>query len=394
MTEDYKKKKKKSRDGFFTVGRVIALTVLSLLFIFLLMIYSFLNFYRPPQVSDGIIGGDPGSEWTWSPGENDNGEKAPHVPMGGDRLRDCYVFLLAGVDEGPGALTDTIMLALFNARENTLSVLNIPRDSFVRTPPYTGKINSGFAAGRNRSLNAGNSMAQAKEDGIDFLKNIIQFTFGVPVDRHILIDLEGFAVLVDEVDGVWFDVPLRMRYTDPVQDLVIDLQPGPQLLDGAKAEQLIRFRQPDQGFPSYSSVPGYPNDDFGRIRTQQAFLSALAKKLLDDFNLNTIRTLFDIGSRHMLTNMTTADVSWFAPRMTNVHFENVRFHTLPVTWVPSSGNSQIHRRESVELINRYYNPFRRDIPGSNFNICDRNMPEGTRPHGYNADGITMADFVG
>ena len=53
-----------------------------------------------------------------------------------------------------------------------------------------------------------------------------------------------------------FDVPQRMYYSDPTQDLYIDLQPGLQTLNGEQAMGLVRFRK------------GYATQDI--MRTQGA----------------------------------------------------------------------------------------------------------------------------
>ena len=84
------------------------------------------------------------------------------------------------------------------------------------------------------------------------------------------------AGLVDAIGGVEFDVPMRMYYTDPTQDLYIDLQPGLQTLDGEHAMQLVRFRK------------GYATQDLQRTEVQRDFLQALAKQCLKVSNLSKI----------------------------------------------------------------------------------------------------------
>ena len=63
---------------------------------------------------------------------------------------------------------------------------------------------------------------------------------------------------------MYFDVPIDMDYTDENQDLYIDLKQGYQLLDGNKAEQVVRFRHNQDG----SSYPAeYGDNDIGRMKT-------------------------------------------------------------------------------------------------------------------------------
>lgn len=57
-----------------------------------------------------------------------------------------------------------------------------------------------------------------------------------------------------------------MRYQDQAAGLVIDLEPGCQVLSGAQAEGYLRFRKDALG-------------DIGRIQRQQAFFHALKDQL-------------------------------------------------------------------------------------------------------------------
>ena len=66
---------------------------------------------------------------------------------------------------------------------------------------------------------------------------------------------------------VEFDVHERLYYSDPAQGLYIDLYPGPQVLDGEKAEMLVRFRE------------GYAQKDLKRIEVQQEFLKAFISQV-------------------------------------------------------------------------------------------------------------------
>jgi LCP family protein required for cell wall assembly len=70
---------------------------------------------------------------------------------------------------------------------------------------------------------------------------------------------DAFRETIDALGGVEFDVPQNMNYDDPQQGLSIHLKKGYQLLDGDKAEQLVRFRN-------------YPMGDIDRTKVQFDFL--------------------------------------------------------------------------------------------------------------------------
>jgi len=310
----------------------------------------------------------------------------PNIPedLSSNENPDCYTFLILGIN---GGLTDTIMVAMFNAKENTISILNIPRDTYVSSNNYTGRINSVYANGRNKAIQNGTPKDKATDAGIAYLKAMIKYTFGIPIQKYVMINTDGLKVLVDAIGGVEVNVPLRMKYTDPFQNLYIDLQPGVQTLNGSQAEQFIRFRHGDPGYPDYPSI-GYPDQDIGRIKSQQHFVAALMKKLISPIDLNNIKNLFATASKYITTNMKLADITWFGTKMTSVKLENIRAHTVPTNWIPSLLRLEVYKTETMEIINKYYNPYNKDIPESNFNIYEGDLAGMYKPE-IDIDGSTF-----
>jgi LCP family protein required for cell wall assembly len=249
----------------------------------------------------------------------------------------------------------------------------------VNSLGYTGKkFNGVYKNGYNTAIKAGKTKEEAREDGIKTVARMIKVTFGLPVNKYILADLDGFKAMVDAVGGVDMEVPVRMKYADPEQNLYIDLEQGWQHLDGGKAEQLIRFR-------------GYAMADIERIRTQQKFMAALMKKMLK-FDVGQIKKLFDINSKYVTTNLTTIETGWFAAKMLDVKLENIRMNTIPGEeyWVGADSCYSTYKAEVMEIINKYYNPYTEEIPANNFNIFE---PSRQYAHLSNIDGITMDSLV-
>lgn len=122
-----------------------------------------------------------------------------------------------------GTRTDTIMLLNVNSAANTVNLVSIPRDTFVSGGYNVPKINSAYGwAGKG-------------EDGMQELMDRVTETIGFTPDGYLLVDLDSFIELVDLMGGVKFDVPMDMRYSDPAQNLTIDLTAGMQKLDGQQA---------------------------------------------------------------------------------------------------------------------------------------------------------------
>ena len=87
----------------------------------------------------------------------------------------------------------------------------------------------------------------------------MEIKYYVTIDNNVLIKL------VDILGGVEFDVPVNMDYDDKTQNLHIHLKKGKQIINGKKAEMLLRFRHNNNG-TSYSKE--YGDNDYGRMKTR------------------------------------------------------------------------------------------------------------------------------
>jgi len=184
-----------------------------------------------------------------------------------------FNILLIGVDRSK-SLTDVIMLASVNKDSKTINLSSIPRDTRVKSNNRFKKINSLYGKG-----------------GISVLIETVKELTGAPIHYYAIVDFEGFRNIVDILGGVEFDVPQRMKYRDPAQNLNIDLKPGLQVLDGEKAEQLVRYRQ-------------YVEGDVQRTRVQQNFLKALFEQKCNSSYLLKVPELFGEISKSCKTNVT------------------------------------------------------------------------------------------
>lgn len=184
--------------------------------------------------------------------------------------------LVVGVD-ADGTRSDTIMLLSVTPKDNTINIISIPRDTRVSLKKgYHTKINSCIG----------------KDNGEQLLIDNVKELTGLPVHSFCKVGFEGVRNIIDILGGVEYDVPMDMDYEDPVQNLVIHLKKGPQVLDGAQAEGLLRFRS------------GYASADLGRISTQQEFIKEAAKQKL---NVKYIFKIFPIMSE--ISNSLDTDLS-------------------------------------------------------------------------------------
>ncbi|MCL1809742.1 MAG: M56 family metallopeptidase/LCP family protein [Clostridiales bacterium] len=216
----------------------------------------------------------------------------------GNRANTTNV-LFVGVDSNNAA--DAIVLLSLNRTGNNLSVLSIPRDTLIQVDGNDVKMSS-LAAGT----------------GDQVMVEAVRSSFGIPVDYYARVNFEGFRNIVDILGGVEFDVPMDMTYADPLQGLHISLKEGLQVLDGAKAEQLIRFRT------------GYPEADLDRVRMLQSFMAELVDQKLNAKHLAEIPGLYKELSKNIATDYPIGRIVEDINFLSSLNSEDIEIFTLPV----------------------------------------------------------------
>lgn len=270
---------------------------------------------------------------------------ASPAAISSDRKGTQYTFAIVGFDDGNGNM-DTIMVANFDADNYKLNVVNIPRDTLVNVPWNMKKANTLYSAG----------------GGIDGVINGLADILGFTVDFYVQVDLKAFEELVDAVGGVEFDVPMRMYYHDPAQNLLIDLQKGPQLLNGENALKLVRYRK------------GYADADIGRIRTQQAFLKAAAEQILAKQDKLDLDEIVGIFLKYVKTDLTAGNLVWLGKEFYKMDSENITFTTIPANYNDSVNRTSyvtIRVKEWLEVLNEKLNPFKDEITDKDTSILTR-----------------------
>lgn len=253
--------------------------------------------------------------------------------------------LLLGVDEG-GMRSDTIMLASLNGRTGRVSILSIPRDTRVPMGRGYQKINAAVGIGA-QEVKKGN-LEEPEELSVQKVKLLT----GLPIHYFMSVNFDGFQEIIDALGGVDFEVPFRMKYDDPIQNLHIDLQPGMQHLNGKQAHDFVRFRQ---GNPGYK---GYATGDLGRIEAQQAFIKALVQQKLQPKYLLKAGDIFEVVKKNVRTNYTAKDLVRHLGAISRIDSENVTMYQLPGAPQTISGISYYlcDGRKMTELVETVFNP--------------------------------------
>ncbi len=192
--------------------------------------------------------------------------------------------LLLGTDEGPGnagARTDTMILVAIQHGTGRAVAFGIPRN-FVEVP-LGGEIDGTEPAGKpkrfEQPLNGLYGFARTqpalfpggRDPGATALKQAVSTMLGVRVDYYALVNLLGFADLVDGLGGV--RILVKERLVDEVTRPAwgepkprIDVVPGRRyLFYGREALAYVRSRK--------------ASNDYTRMARQRCFLSAMAGQL-------------------------------------------------------------------------------------------------------------------
>jgi hypothetical protein len=152
--------------------------------------------------------------------------------------------------------------------------------------------------------------------GPDLAVNTVQDSFGIPIDNFMVINFRGVRELVEAVGGIDVYIDKPMHYTDRTAKLFIDFEPGMRHLDGKQAEAFLRFRHDQLG-------------DIGRIRRQQQFITAVAKKMRDPGILFKVPQLVGIANKYIETDMSVNDLAGLAFFGKDVNMNSIRSATLP-----------------------------------------------------------------
>lgn len=228
-----------------------------------------------------------------------------------------------GVDK-EGYRTDVILVAHFSSENNAVKVVAIPRDTKVTWSKYQqDKLKE---LGKSNHVTS-KLTEMSSYGGIDNLRyftiNSLEEIMGIKIDDYIVINTDAFRKIVDAIGGVEVNVPRKMEYTDSLQGLSIQLDEGLQMLDGYKAEGLVRWRHNN----TYSQQ--YAEGDIGRIETQKLFLKALAQKVLNPQVLNSLSDVLGIIYQDVKTNIKLEEAMNYLEYARGLQVENITFYTLP-----------------------------------------------------------------
>ena len=210
--------------------------------------------------------------------------------------------LFMGVDQrdkNDRPRSDTMMLASINPTTKQISLFSIMRDTYVNIPKMgKAKINAAFADG-----------------GPELLIQTIQDFLDIPIHYYVATDFEGFAKIVDAIGGVDVNVPEKFQHWD---DGIynINLDAGPQHLDGQKALMYVRYR-------------GTPRADFDRTERQREMLKLVAAKMKSPSMLVKLPSILKEITPYTQGNIGGTDLYRLGSLALSLDTANMRTEQLP-----------------------------------------------------------------
>ena len=135
--------------------------------------------------------------------------------------------LVVGSGARPGdnvdrSLSDAIHVLGINPAKHQSTILDIPRDSWVSIPGHgQNKINAAMSLG-----------------GMPLLIKTVESITGIHINYYTLTTFEGFQAMIDDIGGLYVDVPTAMHD----QYSKADFNPGYQRLNGHDALAFARDR--------------------------------------------------------------------------------------------------------------------------------------------------------
>lgn len=222
--------------------------------------------------------------------------------------------------------TDVMMVAAFNPKTKTATVVSIPRDSDLQLDGYKRhKANAYYAAfhsvGRNKEKLKGDSIAAYARDETQLM---MEKFFDIPIDYTAVIDFQGFIDVVDALGGITVNVDQDMRYKDNADGTNINLQEGEQKLDGEQALGFVRYRKSNDGTRASS--------DFERNDRQSRVLGAIVDRLKSFGSVTKIDGVLNAVGDNMRTDIPEKQIENMIKTYFGINRSDIRFLPLTGDW--------------------------------------------------------------
>lgn len=197
----------------------------------------------------------------------------------------AFYMLVLGSDARVNDATsrsDVMILLCVDPTKGKITMVSIPRDTKVEIEGHgTQKINAAYAFGGAAGA----------------VTAVSQFA-GVPISHYAEVHFDELEQLVDDLGGVWVDVPVSNNQTG-ASNTGQKLNSGYQLLNGSQALAFARERY------------GYTRGDFQRADNQKLVAQAIVKQVLDQQPTELPGTIQELAGC-VTTDLSVSDIASLA----------------------------------------------------------------------------------
>lgn len=231
-----------------------------------------------------------------------------------------YNILLLGVDadaDRVGLRPDSITLASVDAETGDTALLSFPRN-LQRVPFPAGTVmheqfpNGFFCDDGECLLNAIYTWATdhrelfpgVADPGLEATKSAIRGLTGLEINYYALVDMRGFAELVDALGGITVDVERDIPISGPDGEVRETIPAGVQRLDGYHALWYARSRS--------------DSSDYDRMARQRCVMAAMLRQLDPSTVLLKFREIAEAGRHVLSTDIPVSELDTLADLATKV----------------------------------------------------------------------------
>jgi len=230
-------------------------------------------------------------------------------PLKKDAFGHTNILILgvAGEKKPGGILTDSILIASFYPKNASLSLLSIPRDTFVSSRVGSRKINEVYPVAKKNYDDL---------EALEVTKQSLSKFFSIDIHYGLVVDFNVFQEIVDALGGV--DVFVEQEIVDPFYPTenfgyeTFVVRKGLQTFDGATALKYVRSRK--------------TSSDYDRAKRQQSLLLAVKEKavkirLLSDFD--QLKEFYGLFRKYVNTDLDIPEIIAFAKFAVGIDFDRV-----------------------------------------------------------------------
>ncbi|MBX3116218.1 MAG: LCP family protein [Cryobacterium sp.] len=221
-----------------------------------------------------------------------------------------YNILLLGGDAGPdrmGLRPDSISVASIDAATGKLVMIGIPRNMelirFVKDSPLYGPFPNGYDCGDKCLISYLYTYAQEHPDlypeaekngsqpGIEAMRDAVEGVLGLKLQYFVLIDMQGFADLIDSLGGITLEVAERtpLAAAIPGAKPFAWVEKGTQHLDGETALWYSRSR--------------FESSDYSRMSRQRDVQEAILRQFTPANVILRFQSIAEAGAQVVKTDI-------------------------------------------------------------------------------------------